>query len=428
MAAGVSAQSGEGTWTRLPSSPEATNRFDDVHFVSPTTGFVIHGGGGQRGVHATTDGGATWETYNSLPVSPRSLGFVSDSVGWVGTLFGQSGQQLFETRDGGRTFANVLDRIVGGPMLGVCGFSVVSPQVVYAAGWCCDDGAGVMKTADGGESWHVTRLDSLAGFLIDVHFFDAQRGLATGSRSGLGGPAVVLGTLDGGATWTTRHVSSGMAEWGWKFSFPTPDTGYVSIERGPSGADGKVLRTTDGGMTWTDVVIPGGGSLQSVGFATPSVGWTSGRGVRSVTEDGGQSWTRYEGHLDVQVNRFRFLGDSLGYAVGRFVYRYERGGGTSVGPAPRPAPPVVTVAPNPASHRVAFVFDLATASHARLEVYDLHGRRLAVVTDQTFHAGAHTLTWSGAGDGPIRHPTGTYIYRLTTSEGSSSGPFLWIRN
>lgn len=422
---GVWAQGAPGTWSMVPNSPQAGNRFDDGVFVSPTTGFVIYSRTEQNGIYATEDGGQTWEARGTLPVGPRSVGFASASVGWVGTLFGPSGQQLFETRDGGRTFTNVSDRIQGASVLGICGLSVVSPTVVYGAGWCCGNGAGIIKTTNGGQTWQATRLDQLAAFLIDVHFFDASRGLATGSS--LDGRAIILGTQNGGATWTVRHVSADQQEWGWKFTFPSRDVGYVAVEHLRfESPDGKVLRTTDGGLTWTDVVIPGGGRLQSVGFPVPEVGWTSGRGVRSQTLDGGQTWTRYDGPLDGAVNRFRFLSDSLGFAFGRYIYRYERGGGTSV-QAPPPVSPLVTVYPNPASSRVTFVFDLQQPGHVRLEIYDLQGRRVSVVADQPFGATTHALTWDGAGGTLDLLPTATYYYRLSTSEGRDSGPFIWVR-
>ena len=219
LAGPAAAQAPVGTWTLLPGPPQTGSRFDDGSFVSPDTGFVIFSGGQGSGLYATEDGGATWR-QTLLPVGPRSVGFATDSIGWVGTLFGSTNQHLFETRDGGRTFTNVADRITGDPVLGVCGLSVVSTEVVYGAGWCCGGGAGILKTADGGQTWQATRLDSLVDFLIDVHFFDENRGVAVGGSdpgpTGQRGRAAVIGTEDGGATWALRHVSADSMEWGWK--------------------------------------------------------------------------------------------------------------------------------------------------------------------------------------------------------------------
>lgn len=280
-----------------------------------------------------------------------------------------------------------------------------------------------MKTSDGGESWVSTGLSDLVDFLIDVHFFDEDRGVAAGGS--LDGRAAVIGTEDGGQSWELRHESGHEDEYGWKISFPTPDTGYVSIEHFRFTDDGKVLKTTDGGQTWADVVIPGGGSLAGVGFVTGDVGWTSGHGVRSETTDGGATWTRYEGALGASVNRFRLFGDSLGYAFGLGVFNYEEGGETTLEPAPT-GPPNVAVYPNPSTGRVTFGFNLRVGGHVELEIYDLVGRRVAVVADEAVAAGPHAFRWEGAGE-PHALPTGTYIFRLTTGDGVESSPFIWVQ-
>ena len=426
LACDASSQTPIGTWHLLPNSPVAANRLDDGSFVSPDTGFVITSTLAFHGIYATEDGGETWEQRASLPIGPRSVGFATDSIGWVGTLFGTTNQQLFETRDGGRTLTNIADRIQGGKMLGVCGLSVVNVSVVYGAGWCCGGfGSGVVKTADGGQTWHVTRLDSLAEFLIDIHFFDEQRGIAVGATPTTIN-ALVLGTEDGGATWTPRHVSGDTNEWGWKIHFPTPDTGYVAIEHGRSGdPDGKVLLTVDGGQTWTDVIIPNGGRLQGVGFAQPGVGWTSGRGVVSETRDAGQTWAPYVGPLDGAVNRFRFLSDTLGYAFGGRVYKYTTGGGTASEPGPTEVPLLVTVFPNPASDRVSFLFDIDQPAEAELSIYDVQGRRVAGVARRTLQAGSHAISWVDGASGTPGLPAGTYYYRVSVGGLTDSGPFIW---
>ena len=106
---GSTASAQSDGWSLLPDAPPAGNRFDDGYFVSPDSGFVITG---RRDAYSTSDGGQSWDFLGVFPVGPRSMGFATSQIGWVGTLFGPD-QILYETRNGGRTFTNITDRIQG---------------------------------------------------------------------------------------------------------------------------------------------------------------------------------------------------------------------------------------------------------------------------------------------------------------------------
>ena len=272
-------------------------------FPTPDTGFVVNFTGE---VHRTADGGANWdllhtvETFTGEPVAFRSVGFVDSNRGWFGGL--TAGYFLWQTLDGGLTLRNITARLGTSDMMGLCGISVVNGKVVYGVGTYFGP-ARLVKTSNGGLSWRVTNMDKYAGRLIDVFFFDENRGFAVGgSTDDRDTRAVVLATEDGGATWETRYVSQTPGEWGWKITFPTPNVGYVSVERWPTGS-ARVLKTTDGGSTWSESVIPDSRPLQGIGFITPWLGWASGRGSTSVTEDGGETWNAQSPVLDGKIIR-----------------------------------------------------------------------------------------------------------------------------
>lgn len=68
--------------------------------------------------------------------------------------------------------------------------------------------------------------------------------------------------------------------------------------------------------------------------------------------------------------------------------------------------------PNPTTGIAAFRFGLASAGHARVEVFDVRGRRMAVPLDRDLGAGGWEAAWDGRGDG-ARVPPGIYYLRLT---------------
>lgn len=398
--------SGQG-WTLLENSPFHSYRFEDAAFVSPERGWIVNGAGE---TYETQDGGESWTLRSQVPGYLRTTAFPSAGLGWVGVLFNQNAR-LYETRDGGETMVNVTDRIqpaIGG---GVCGLFALDETHVFGVGeW--DGPSYFLKTTDGGASWQSVDMAPYAESLIDVRFTDPMNGIVVGGTNGTqsGGVAVILATSDGGETWTERFRSSGTGtstEWAWKISFPSESVGYVSVEHYGGNGDGKVLKTIDGGLTWTELAVPGGGSMQGVGFLNEREGWTSGRGTQMVTSDGGVSWVETSA-IDGSVNRFEFFGDSLGYAMGRRIYKLER---LAVSAAP-PPPDALTLSasPNPTASATTIRFRLGTPGDVVVDVFDTLGRRIARLAEDERPAGEHRLRWEA--DAP-----GTYLVRVQTPEG-----------
>ena len=72
------------------------------------------------------------------------------------------------------------------------------------------------------------------------------------------------------------------------------------------------------------------------------------------------------------------------------------------------------VYPNPARQSATIEYTLPRSEPVRLEVYDILGRRVAVLVDQMQKAGFHRLQWSGPGrDGALS--SGMYFIQLSTS-------------
>jgi glycosidase len=71
--------------------------------------------------------------------------------------------------------------------------------------------------------------------------------------------------------------------------------------------------------------------------------------------------------------------------------------------------------PNPSAGQATVAFALAEAGHARLEVFDLLGRRVAVAVDEPLAAGPHR-----AGLDTATLPSGTYVLRLVSGEDTAA--------
>ncbi len=69
----------------------------------------------------------------------------------------------------------------------------------------------------------------------------------------------------------------------------------------------------------------------------------------------------------------------------------------------------MSVAPNPCNPVTSVNFDLDTARRVRLTVYDVSGRRVRTLADQTFPAGTQSVLWDGHDDDGRALASGTYV-------------------
>ncbi|MBD3219812.1 T9SS type A sorting domain-containing protein [bacterium] len=72
--------------------------------------------------------------------------------------------------------------------------------------------------------------------------------------------------------------------------------------------------------------------------------------------------------------------------------------------------------PNPFNPTTRIVFSLGSAEPVKLAVYDMHGRLVRTLVDETRTAGEHAVIWDGSDGRGQRVASGTYLYRLETGD------------
>jgi hypothetical protein len=85
----------------------------------------------------------------------------------------------------------------------------------------------------------------------------------------------------------------------------------------------------------------------------------------------------------------------------------------AVGDATAPELALAPSEPNPFADDVALRFELPASGAARLEVFDLQGRRLRAWRWSDLAAGEHRLRWDGRTEAGARAPGGMLVLRLT---------------
>lgn len=414
-------------WHGLLNAPSTNSRFDDVFFINPREGWIIQGRGE---IFRTADGGATWQLQGNLTIGGlRSIGFATAARGWIGTL--RTGDVLFMTTDSGKTW-EAVNNIPQPQPFGICGISVVNEAVVYAAG-LYDGPARAIKTVDGGQSWATFDLSADLRAAVDCDFFSVDSGFVVGAVGTTlqDQRARILFTPDGGKTWATRYTGPRPGELCWKISFPTRKTGYVSIEAFNQGVV-YILKTTDGGKTWQDKVLSNTlRDVQGIGFLNENLGWQGGWNSPTYeTTDGGETW--HLAGFGMNVNRFRFLSDTLAYAVGETVYKFSKTA-PPAGVKERIALPPATITlfqnyPNPfnPSTKIRYFLD-RDDEIVILAVYDLAGRKIKTLFAGGRPPGEYVAKWDGTTDASVPAPSGVYLYRLQAGGFVQSRKMLLIR-
>ena len=417
------------SWETLPSAP-VTSRHNDVYFVSPDTGWVVDG---SARIHRTHDGGQTWEEqFFQHETHLRSVAFLDAQRGWAGNVgpgeFSTTDPNiLYSTIDGGDTWTPV-DEFDGPEPAGLCGMYVVNDSMIVAVGRVRGPSIFV-KTVDGGQTWTSKDMSGQAAGLIDVYFPHPDTGFAVGltnSNHNLS-RGVVLATTDGGVTWETRFTTTRTGEWNWKLSFPTRSTGYASLQRNERSPI-YFLKTSDGGETWEEKLFMSSHYfVQGIGFADENTGWIGGNSTDPAyqTTDGGETWQPLE--IGKRLNRFRFLNDSLGYAVGETVHKFNFRQVTGIEDHDRPDPTAGAIHPNPFHDRTTLRYDVETHEHVHVAVFDALGRRVRTLVERVQPAGSYTVEWDGTTDGGRISATGIYYVVIRSGAAVRTRPVVRLR-
>ncbi|HIC38110.1 MAG TPA: T9SS type A sorting domain-containing protein [Candidatus Marinimicrobia bacterium] len=430
-------------WQELPNAPIAPSelkKHDDLFFRNDTTGWLITRSGQ---IFHTSDGGSSWiEQLHDTTAYMRCVGFMDDLHGIAGNLLADSLRNvLYKTHNAGLTWEVVdTSTITGEIPYGLCGLSAVDSLTIFGCGRHHGP-AYFVRSFDGGESWESFNMSDSVGALIDLYFWDQNRGIMIGGTDEHSDDShmLVLYTENSGDSWETVYVGERAMEWGWKISFPSESIGYISIQKKPysDATTEYFLKTTDGGLTWfelpfmfADTSEKNVYSSQAIGFITPTRGWM-GSYINDrptlMTEDGGVSWT--EASFGQNVNRIRFVNHWLGYASGRTVYKYVDSTAMNIN-THSILPNQISLSqnyPNPFNPRTVIPFELLKDSFVKIDIIDIKGRTIQSLSNGMQSSGNHHVIWNGRDNRGKTVSSGTYFCRLITDESSITRKILLVR-
>jgi photosystem II stability/assembly factor-like uncharacterized protein len=169
----------------------------------------------------------------------------------------------------------------------------VSPTTGWFAATFDSGRFAIMRTTDAGNHWTRQLGGQVGSAGLYVNFFSPAQGIV----AVLGPQPVIDRTADGGRTWSSRPVLSGVAYVSSvsAASYVDPAHGWLLVST-PSVASGaELVRTVDGGATWTNLGSPvvANDEAYAVQFIDRQVGWLGSLSSRPYTYksvDGGATW------------------------------------------------------------------------------------------------------------------------------------------
>lgn len=83
--------------------------------------------------------------------------------------------------------------------------------------------------------------------------------------------------------------------------------------------------------------------------------------------------------------------------------------------------------PNPFNSRTSFKYEIPTASHVKIEVCNVLGRKVKILVNEQREAGFYTVFWDGIDDAGESVVSGIYFYYLITNRGKITRKMIVVR-
>jgi photosystem II stability/assembly factor-like uncharacterized protein len=264
-------------------------------------------------------------------VGPFRGGRIAATTGVIGQpgvfYVGMPAGGVWKTTSAGATWFPVMDGVKESSSVGAVAVAPSDPNVVYAGmgdmatGGATNEGNGIYKSTDAGQTWQHMGLDGtrqIPSILVDVKDPNVIMVAAQGPARARSDQRGVFRSTDGGRTWTrTLYLNDSTGAQKLAHAYDVPNVVFATTDAhyappgvapqafyratpgsGPSGT--RLFKSTDNGVTWRE--ITGGGLPGLIGRTSVAVAMhTDAQRVFLVTntglyrsDDGGTSWRQMD--------------------------------------------------------------------------------------------------------------------------------------
>jgi hypothetical protein len=224
------------------------------------------------------------------------------------------------------------------------------------------------------------------------------------SEGKLCGDSIIRRYLNG--TWNNIQIFDSTFDYDSIF-FIDNNTGWVV------GSQGKIFKTVDATI-WNPQWNTLSNSLNDVFFIDSLEGWTVGTEVILHTIDGGVTWTQEFASQTVgmELTAVYFTSANNGYVVGTGnLLKYGE-----ITPSEDVEisldVSLLQNYPNPFNPETEISYQVSGVSNVSLSIFDIKGRLIKTLIDDTKQSGTHSVIWTGKDDNDDPVCSGIYFSRL----------------
>lgn len=335
-----------------------------MHFLNDSLGFISDSWGGY--VYATSDGGNSWIYNENLDIP--DLHSLNDSVSWLMDRDYNNNYDMInilKTMDGGHLWDTILNFSIYDYDRNYYSLFLNDENTAYVVG----EKGHIIKFSENGDWETIESGTSLP--LNKVIFVDEKFGIITGGYSNEEDfRPIILITEDGGNYWTK---GPDLPYWIHDLHFLDSQHGFAVGE--DAERHGVLLETNDKGSSWIKVMLEKNlsGPLYALHFKN------------------GVAWAVGENSLILK--NVSSITSNQEYVIIKNESAFQN-------------------YPNPFHSNTTISYHLPETTDIELSIYDLSGRKIATLLNESQAAGRHELEWNAE----VMQP-GIYICELKTKQG-----------
>jgi len=394
-----------------------------VHFINSNTGFILS----IDSLFKTTNGGLNWIGKGTGGGAVMSKLRVFDELNI--SIMGQCCQPIYNngliarTSDGGNTWSD----------------SYFSPELDFlfvqnmewldintgVSMWVDVGGANyygrLFKTINSGLSWSEIDIPFGMDYIMSIKYQNADTLYALTSIS------LFKSTNQGNNWFQASNLGTGFNRY--VISCPSFDTMYLG--------GNNIFRSTNRGMDFTSVfALPSPYLVNNFEFLNVNTGYATGShksaydycgGYIAKTTNAGLNWVVQTTNTNLFLRDIHFLNENTGWVVGDsgLILKTTTGGTTFINNIGIEIPSKYSLSqnyPNPFNPTTNIKFDVAKLSNVNIVVYDLTGREVQTLVNESLKPGTYETSFDGS-----QLSSGVYFYRMETSSFVETKKMLLIK-